>query len=98
MNFILHPEADEELFESAGYYEKHSEGLGEEFLIAVGEALRRIDTFPAASRADSQGIRRRRVMGFPFNILYQRQKDSIFIVAIAHHRRRSDYWVERLFN
>ena len=96
MIFIFHPKADEELFESAWYYEKRSVGLGEDFLAAVEKALRRIDAFPSASRADSRGIRRCAVPGFPFTVLYKHRENRVFVVAVAHHRRQPDYWIQRL--
>jgi len=41
-------------------------------------------------------IRRRRIAGFPYNILYREVRGEIEVLAIAAHKRRPDYWVKRL--
>jgi hypothetical protein len=32
---------------------------------------------------------------FPFNVLYQVLPDEIRVIAIAHQRRKPDYWKSR---
>lgn len=49
MRIVFHPEAYEEMLESARFYEQREEGLGWEFLEAVVDATRRIRQFPDAS-------------------------------------------------
>lgn len=49
MNAIFHPEASEEMVESARFYEGKSKGLGSDFLAAVDETTRRIEQFPEAA-------------------------------------------------
>ncbi len=44
----------------------------------------------------SPDIRRYRIIGFPYNILYRLVGSEIEVLAIAAHRRRPDYWRERL--
>jgi hypothetical protein len=46
MKVVSHPEAYEEMFESACFYETRSEGLGADFLDAVDEVARSIQQFP----------------------------------------------------
>jgi len=92
----FHPEAFEEMLESARFYEGRVEGLGRDFLAAVEETTRRIAQFPEAAPTERSGIRKRLVLGFPFSILYQRQEDVIFITAVMHQHRRPGYWKDRL--
>jgi len=33
---------------------------------------------------------------FPYGIIYRLEKNTIYIVAIAHFKRRPFYWKERL--
>ena len=98
MTIEFHPEAYEEMLESARFYEKRVEGLGSDFLAAVQEATDRIKRFPDAAPLARAGIRKRLVSGFPFTILYERRKDEIFIAATIMHQqhRRPDYWEERV--
>ena len=52
MKVVFHPEAYEEMLESARFYETRSEGLGEDFLDAVEEVTRSIQQFPKAGRIE----------------------------------------------
>jgi plasmid stabilization system protein ParE len=96
MKAIFHPEAHEEMIESAHLYEGRSEGFGSDFLKAVEETTRRIEQFPEAGPIERANIRKRLVSGFPFTILYEMQRDSIFIAAVMHQHRRPGYWRTRL--
>jgi hypothetical protein len=48
MRAIFHPEAHEEMIQSARFYEERSEGLGSDFLTAVEETTRRIEQMALA--------------------------------------------------
>ena len=96
MKTVFHPEAYEEMLESARFYERRSEGLGLDFLNAVEETTRRIRRFPKAGPVERAAIRKRLVSGFPFTVLYQLQKDRIFIAAVMHQHRKPGYWRKRL--
>jgi hypothetical protein len=69
MKAIFHPEAHEEMIESARFYEARSEGFGSDFLATVEETTHRIEQFPQAGPVDRANIRKRLVSGFPFNSL-----------------------------
>jgi hypothetical protein len=32
---------------------------------------------------------------YPFNLVYRVLGDDIEVIAVAHHRRRQDYWTRR---
>ena len=96
MKAIFHPEAHEEMIESARFYETRSEGLGFDFLTAVEETTRRIGQSPKAGPIDRANIRKRLVRGFPFRILYEIQQDRIYIAAVMHQHRRPGYWRKRM--
>ena len=96
MRIEFHPEAYQEMLESARFYEKRVEGLSADFLAAVEEATARIKQFSDAAPIERAGIRKRLVSGFPFTILYERRKEKIFIAAVMHQHRRPGYWKERL--
>jgi hypothetical protein len=54
MKAIFHPEAHEEMIESARFYEGRVEGLGSDFLTAAEETTRRIEQFPEAVPRESE--------------------------------------------
>jgi toxin ParE1/3/4 len=96
MNLIFHPEASEEMLQSARFYESKSGGLGSDFLNAVEDTTRRILERPNLGQIEKANILRRLVPGFPFTILYESHQDHIFIAAVMHQRRRPGYWRKRL--
>ena len=64
------PEAEEEMNESALFYEGRSEGLGTDFLEEVEHTIASILLFPKSGPAISMNIRRRILRRFPFGVLY----------------------------
>jgi plasmid stabilization system protein ParE len=95
-----HPLARLELFEASGFYEGEAEGLGEIFLGAVEQGLERLRLHPRAGRKVLGQIRRYVVVRFPYSVLYRveedLQSDCLFILAVAHHKRRPHYWAKRI--
>ncbi|MEQ1737245.1 MAG: hypothetical protein ABL886_12675 [Rhodoglobus sp.] len=41
-------------------------------------------------------VRRRVLRRFPYSVISLLERDEITIVAVAHHRRRPGYWLQRL--
>ena len=96
MEVIYHPKADDEVLESARFYEARSKGLGWRFLRAVQDAEARIARSPRAFPFFDDPVRKCVLAGFPFNLLFQIDDEGLFVVAVAHQRRRSGYWRRRL--
>jgi plasmid stabilization system protein ParE len=92
----FHPEAYEDMRESARYYEENSPGLGKDFLAAVRETTRQIKRFASAGPLLKGSIRKRLVLGFPFAVLYQIEESNIYVVAVMHQHRRPGYWKDRV--
>ena len=94
-----HPLARRELFEASGFYDQESAGLGGIFLDEVDEALDHIKLYPRTGREVLPEVRRWLVSRFPYSIFYHIEKDHererIFILAIAHQKKRPYYWARR---
>ena len=90
----FHPLADRELTDAAIFYESQARGLGNAFLTEIERLLAVLAAHPSIGRPvrDCRTISLRR---FPYSLIYQAQGDGVFILAIAHHRRRPAYWVDR---
>jgi hypothetical protein len=91
-----HRLGDNELTESAAFYERRREFLGEAFLDAVDETLAKIQNHPALGHLGKFGTRSWKTKRFPFRVVYLEQPDRIWIVAVAHLSRKPNYWLERL--
>lgn len=93
-------EAEAEYRAAGRWYEERRNGLGTEFLDAVDTALRQVVRLPRAGvrvpRVPTDlPVRRAPVKRFPYHVIYLETKDTIRVLAIAHDRRRPDYWKGR---
>lgn len=91
-----HQLAAAELIESARFYDQRRPGLGDEFLSAVEALQELILTQPQLGRRELLGTLSFRIQRFPFRIVYELQRDRIWIVAVAHLSRKPGYWTRRL--
>jgi toxin ParE1/3/4 len=89
-------EAREELLLEVRYYNAERAGLGGRFARAVEEATARALAFPMTGAPATKSTRRVFVKDFPFAVVYRSNEDGIIIFAIAHHRRKPDYWRSRV--
>jgi toxin ParE1/3/4 len=91
----FHPAARGELIQSAQYYQAQSPGLGRRFASAVRDAVHRIQEFPLLSPALEGGIRRCRVIRFPYGVIYRAKPERIEVLAVMHLHRQPGYWKSR---
>jgi len=95
------PYAEQELAEAVRWYEQQRPALGGEFLDAVARALERVARKPDATtsvagvRAEI-GARRFLLRRFPYSIVLLDRGDHLYVVAVAHTRRRPGYWRRRV--
>lgn len=92
----FHPAAREEFDAAMSYYEAVRQHLGAAFLDAVQEATDYVQREPQAGARASTGLHRVMVRRFPYYLLYAVEETRIFLVAVAHFRRRPGYWRTRL--
>lgn len=90
------PEAEQELNEAIAYYEKISRSLGSDLLQEVEQALLYVQHFPEGAEHHNDGTRRHLIKRFPYILVYFIWKDVIWIVAMAHCKRRPNYWRLRI--
>lgn len=90
-------QASEELAEAVRWYETRRAGLGGEFFDAVVAALTIIESRPEIGTTISADGQTRRVLvaRFPYQVVYRLRPTEIAIVAIAHLKRRPEYWKNR---
>lgn len=98
MTVAFLPQAEEEMFAAAQYYETHAPELGIGFLHEVRLATDALSRNPHAAPVIKYGISRRLLKRFPFGLLYAIEPTTIVILAVMHLRRRPGYWEDRLRN
>ena len=90
------PPAEEEMTEASLFYEATTSGLGTGFLDEIQRVVNVLCEHPELGQSVDRGLRRILLQRFPFSIIYSVELDAVLIVAIAHQRRRPDYWKERI--
>ncbi len=102
MRSELHPEAEEELFHHAAWYDDQRAGLGDEFLAHVsrwfGVVTAMPDLWPRWPETPDDlpaPIRRVVIDRFPHMIAYQVIDECVLILAVAPAKRAPLYWLRR---
>ena len=82
--------------EAGQFYEGRAPELGRRFLDTVEQTTESLAENPALGSPSSTTVRSLRVPQFPYAIVYRVESDRLFIVAVAHLRRRPKYWAGRV--
>ena len=98
MEALFHPDARAELLDAATYYEERADQLGGQF---IDEAHRVVDLLVGspglgAPVTGQPGLRRWRLRRFPYYVVYREQGEQLYVLAVAHERRRPGYWLGRV--
>jgi toxin ParE1/3/4 len=96
MNYEFHPEAEQELYEAAAYYEAGLSGLGRDFAHEVERVINILLEHPELGARVDRDLRHFVLRRFPFSVVYAATDRLISIVAIAHGSREPEYWKGRI--
>ncbi len=91
----FHPEARAEFDAAMRYYEMERTGLGTSFVSEMQAAAEYAQRTPHAGAPVSDNLRRVFVRRFPYYLLYAVEETRVYILAVAHFRRRPGYWRSR---
>jgi plasmid stabilization system protein ParE len=92
IDLVFHPDAAEEYVEALLWYSDRGEWVGEAFEAEVERAPRLISDSPDRWPSVQNRFRRVRTRRFPYSIVYLQRDARIWIVALAHGRRRPGFW------
>jgi plasmid stabilization system protein ParE len=96
MRLEFHPEAEEEYLEVVSYYESQVPGLGERFDAELRTASALLLEYPEIGPLIGEQLRRLVLDRFPYYLIYTVSAEIVYVVAVAHERRRPGYWEQRL--
>ena len=88
--------AEEEMTETALFYEAASSRLGNDFLDDIQQVIDRVRDFPQIGELIDSDFRRSLLYRFPFSIIYTVEENVIVVIAVVHHGRRPGYWKSRV--
>jgi plasmid stabilization system protein ParE len=90
------PEARLELESAFDWYLERSPRAADAFLREVERAVALIAAAPRIWPRFDADTQRYVLQGFPYSVVYRAAGGRIVIVAVAHHKRRPQYWYRRL--
>ena len=96
MTFRFLPQARAELFDGISYYAAIRPELGLRFEQAISEAIGIAVAYPERGAPRSKSTRRVLVKRFPFGVIYRASETGVLIVAVAHQRKKPEYWAGRV--
>jgi toxin ParE1/3/4 len=96
MNVVKEPAAGKELIDAAAFYERRRPGLGDRFIDEVERVIALLLEHPELGAGVGQDFRFVVLDRFPFRLVYAVEQSVIRIIAIAHQKRRPDYWHGRV--
>jgi len=96
----LHRLADSEFRAAVRWYRRESDQVALRFQHAVLDLMSRIEVQPdffgmLESISESTQVRRARVSGFPYVVIFELTGLEIMVFAVAHTSRRPGYWRRR---
>lgn len=92
----FNPEAVLETEAALDWYQDRSPRAANAFLYDLDHAITRIREAPEAWPLYGNTCRRYIFPRFPFQIIYRNVDNTIQIIAVAHGRRKPNYWKERV--
>ena len=92
--------AKREAHAAGRWYERRQTGLGRRFLQVLYATLLGIEENPARhphleTIPDDVPIRRAITKRFPYLVIYELRSEEVLVLAIAHAKRRPNYWMRR---
>ncbi len=85
-----------EIAEVVRSFEAKESDAGGRFFDDLDGAEELISAHPEIGKPTKRGCRRFSLHHFPYDIIYRIDVHETLVVAVAHHSRDPDYWVDRL--
>lgn len=98
---VVEAGVEAEIERAVEWYEKHRPELGLELTCELrsilAELLERPDKTLAAPGIDpALGVRRRLLPTFPYAVVVLERDDAVHVLAVAHVKKKPNYWLGRL--
>lgn len=94
-NVAFLSEATEELQNAYSYYRQFGASVADAFLKEIDQGLALIQESPTRWPRYTATTQRFLLRRFPYSIVYLPREQTIYIIAVAHHKRRPGYWKKR---
>ena len=92
---VFHPGASEDYAAAFAWYYSRGIALASDFEREIERGIRLISQSPLRWARFDEQRRRLIVRKFPYSIIYEPYGDEVLVLAVAHGKRRPNYWRER---
>ena len=89
-------EAEQDIDEAYGYYERQRAGLGEEFMGSVDACIQAICRTPDMHQFAYKQYRRALLGRFPYAVFYEHAENTVTVYGVFHTARDPEKWRMRL--
>lgn len=96
LRIVFRHAAKNEFEDAAVRYDEQRAGLGEEFVIEIGQEVARAAAAPERYPIVFGDIRRTVARRFPFSVYFRVRSDSLVVLAVFHGRRNPAIWQRRV--
>lgn len=80
---------------AAEWYHEIYPKLSKDLISIFKQTLIEIQDKPQLSQSLNSGYRKINLRRFPYKVIFRIEKENIIVVALAHHKRKPDYWKKR---
>lgn len=87
--------AQNELDDVFETFEYQQEGLGYLFVESFKKTVAYIKAYPDVWSMRENQIQRCLIKGFPYGVLYHKDEETIFVLAIVNLRKKPIHWVSK---
>ncbi len=95
LKIIVNPLAELDLDEAVRWYALENSELAESFLLEFRDAVRAVSRSPLGFQKRYKSVRAFAMKKFPYNVYYILDKETMFVIAILHHKRNPKLWKKR---
>ena len=95
LRIIVKPLAEIDLHEAVKWYVLENEELAETFLLEFRDAVMAVSRSPQGFQKRYKSIRAFAMKRYPYNIYYILDKETMYVVAVLHHKRNPKLWKGR---
>lgn len=88
--------AKNEIRDARKYLEQQQPGLGSQFAAEISRSSDLIARQPLLYPVEIGEVRKHVINRFPYTMRYVVRGDIALVLAVSHHRRQPEYWIDRL--
>ena len=84
---FIRPNAEADVREARDWYQRRRPGLGDEFLLAVADAMIRLEESPLRFPVYHRDFRRVLTERFPYKVFFRVQADTVIVFRVLYAAR-----------